>query len=160
MRTLLIAVIAASVLGASAKADMIDDCLQDTDEKKRIDACTQAIESGQWSGPDLAWAYNNRGAAYDDLENFDRALSDLNEALRLDPGDADTLFNRANTLCSMGQHENTVDGYRDATRQNPRVAQQMQSFLQSSGFYNGPVDGRFGPASEAALVTWSEASCR
>ncbi len=30
----------------------------------RISSCTAAIEPGKWSGKDLAWAYDGRGAAY------------------------------------------------------------------------------------------------
>jgi hypothetical protein len=30
----------------------------------RISGCTAAIEPGKWSGKDLAWAYDGRGAAY------------------------------------------------------------------------------------------------
>ena len=48
-------------------------------------ACTEAIRSGRWSGKQLAWAYSNRGIAYVHKGDKDRALTDFNEAIRLNP---------------------------------------------------------------------------
>jgi len=51
----------------------------------QIKGCTSLIESGQWSGKYLAFAYNNRGNAYKVKGDFDRAIADYLEAIRLDP---------------------------------------------------------------------------
>jgi tetratricopeptide (TPR) repeat protein len=50
-----------------------------------IDSCTEAIQSGQWSGKDLAWAFIYRGIAWSDKGEYDRANADYTEAIRLDP---------------------------------------------------------------------------
>src|ERR1700722_19344142 len=50
-----------------------------------ITTCTAAIESGKIGPPNLSLAYNNRGIAYADKGDLDRALSDYTAAIRLDP---------------------------------------------------------------------------
>ncbi len=42
-------------------------------------------QSGQLSGADLAAAYNNRGTVYDEKGEYDRAIADYGQALRLKP---------------------------------------------------------------------------
>ncbi len=51
-----------------------------------IAACTRAIASGG--------AFNNRGLAYQDKHDYDRAIADFNEAIRLDPRDSGQYLNR------------------------------------------------------------------
>ena len=47
-----------------------------------LSACTAAIESGKWRGKA---AYNNRGNAYFAKKDYDHAIADYTEAIRLDP---------------------------------------------------------------------------
>ncbi|MEO1223351.1 MAG: hypothetical protein AAFX92_03915 [Pseudomonadota bacterium] len=47
--------------------------------------CTRLIESGRYSGSDLAAFYNSRGLAYWELEEWDLANADFAEASRLFP---------------------------------------------------------------------------
>ncbi len=51
----------------------------------QIKGCTALIQSGRWSEKYLAFAYNNRGNAYQAKSDFDRAIADYIEAIRLDP---------------------------------------------------------------------------
>ena len=54
----------------------------------RMGRCTASIQSGRWSGKALAWVYVSRGHAYDDKKNYDRAIADYNQAIQLDPKNA------------------------------------------------------------------------
>jgi hypothetical protein len=47
-----------------------------------IDGCTALIKSGKYSGRDLAIAFTNRGSAYDDKRDEDRAIDDHDQAIR------------------------------------------------------------------------------
>src|ERR1700687_2877258 len=49
-----------------------------------IAACGRLISTGKTKGKDLAAAYYDRGYAYEDQHNYDAALADFNEALRID----------------------------------------------------------------------------
>jgi tetratricopeptide (TPR) repeat protein len=52
----------------------------------KVSECTAAIESGQLSGANLAKTFHNRGLAYYRDKEYDRAIQDFDQALRLNPG--------------------------------------------------------------------------
>ena len=58
-----------------------------------VQAYTRAIISGQLGAEALAVTFNNRGVAYGELGDFDRAIIDYNEALGLRPDDATSIRN-------------------------------------------------------------------
>ena len=53
-----------------------------------IDTCNALVKSGQWTGKDAAWLYNNLGKGYFLKGDYQNALTNYNQALSLDPGDA------------------------------------------------------------------------
>src|ERR1700761_9583648 len=61
-----------------AAADDADTCTHGSGDD-RIAACTRAINSGRWTGSGLAWAYLNRGKAYRDKADYDRAIQDYDQ---------------------------------------------------------------------------------
>jgi tetratricopeptide (TPR) repeat protein len=71
----------------AALADDAETCVKGSGDQK-IAACTAAIKSGKWTGRGLAWAYVNRGWAYNLKEDYARAIADETEAIRLNPDDA------------------------------------------------------------------------
>ena len=60
----------------------------------QITGCTEAILSGEFLGNKLALAYRNRGIAYGNKREYDSAISDLDQAILLNPGDALAFYNR------------------------------------------------------------------
>lgn len=107
-------VLAVALLAQPARADMTDDCVQTANPKLALDACTQAINSGQWSGSDLAWAYNNRGNAYVNLGEPRRGIEDLEEAMRLRPRYARAFYNRGVAYEDLGQDGTALKDYNTA----------------------------------------------
>lgn len=81
-------------LGLPARADPLDDLRAGNGAYERgeyqaaVDAYTLAIISGELSVEALAVTFNNRGVAYGELGDFDRAILDYTEALGLRPDDA------------------------------------------------------------------------
>jgi tetratricopeptide (TPR) repeat protein len=69
-----------------------------------IDACTVAMRSGRWSGANTSWIYNNLGKGYYLKQDYDRALSQYNEALRLNPNDVYALCGRGMTKNELGDN--------------------------------------------------------
>ena len=51
----------------------------------RIQGCTAAIQSGQWSGKDLAWAFVDRCFGYFAKRDNNDAVADCTQAIALDP---------------------------------------------------------------------------
>lgn len=59
----------------------------------RIVGCTVVIESGQWSGHGLIWAYFNRGLGFA-AKRDPRAVADFDEVLKIEPQQVRALFER------------------------------------------------------------------
>src|SRR5215469_11962487 len=55
---------------------------------QRVAGCTALIQSAQTTQQDLAVVYRNRGKAWRDKGDPDRAIADYNEAIQRDPNDA------------------------------------------------------------------------
>ena len=53
----------------------------------QLQACSMIIQSGKWTGKNLAWAYNDRGDAYTDNKDYDAAIAAYSEGIRLDGDD-------------------------------------------------------------------------
>ena len=85
--------VADPVLVLPALAGDADACVKGTGDEK-IAACTHSINSGLWKGPNLAWAYTNRGIAYGAKGEPDRAIADYDQAIRLNPNFAMAFYNR------------------------------------------------------------------
>ena len=85
-------------LSPPARVGIEENCVQERDPELGISGCTAVIRSGQLLGKELAWAYYNRGVAYNKLGEYRRAIEDYDQALRLDPGDAIAYNNRTIAL--------------------------------------------------------------
>jgi hypothetical protein len=81
---------------APGLAQSLKDCTgaSDVPHDRKIQGCSDAIESGDLSGKDLAAVFSNRGGAYDGKGDAGRAMADYSESVRLDPGSAEALFRR------------------------------------------------------------------
>jgi tetratricopeptide (TPR) repeat protein len=81
------AVFAATLMIGSAAADDVQTCAYASGDEA-IAACSRAIDSGSLSGRGLAEMYLGRALQYSYKRDSDRAIADLNEAIRIDPKDA------------------------------------------------------------------------
>ena len=66
--------------------------------------------------PKLIHAYNNRGAAYFKLKDYQKAIADYDKAIEIDPKDADTLFNRACAYAIMKNKEQSLKDLSEAIK--------------------------------------------
>ena len=66
--------------------------------------------------PKFAAAYNNRGVAYDHKGDYDRAIQDYEQAIKLMPGFAQAYFNRGNAYLGKSQYAQAIDDYNQAIR--------------------------------------------
>jgi tetratricopeptide (TPR) repeat protein len=68
------------------------------------------------------WIYNIRGLAYDSKGEHDRAIADYDEAIRLDPKNADSYVNRGLAYDRKGEHDRAIADYDEAIRLDPKDA--------------------------------------
>jgi tetratricopeptide (TPR) repeat protein len=85
-----------------------------------IAGCSAMIKSGKYSGRDLAIAYTNRGSAYDDKHDEDRAIADQDSAIGIDPTLELAFNNRANAYTRKGEPDRAIADYNEAIRLNPK----------------------------------------
>jgi tetratricopeptide (TPR) repeat protein len=79
-----LASLACTMLAIEAKADDWGACRSGNPDVSIFD-CTAFIDAETDSTKNLAIAHYNRGRAYRDKGEFDRAISDLGKAIELDP---------------------------------------------------------------------------
>jgi tetratricopeptide (TPR) repeat protein len=88
-----------------------------TDPKRAIEYSNNAIELQL----DYAEAYIARGNAYKDLGQYQRAIEDYNEAIRLKPDDV-AFNNRGIAYTKLGQYQRAIEDYNEAIRLTPNLA--------------------------------------
>jgi tetratricopeptide (TPR) repeat protein len=91
------------------------------DWDQQITSCTALIQSGNESTENLAIAFYNRGLAYENKEDYARAIADYSEAIRLDPNDADAYFYRSLDKARTGDKAGAEADMAAAKRINPNV---------------------------------------
>jgi len=140
----LAAVMAGGGFGFTAPAaaqwnDVAEQCYQSESEpSSAVLLCTQAIESGELDQDGLALTYSNRGNSFYDLGQYDRAITDYNVALDLQPGDPVTLSNRGAAYLELGQDSLALEDLNEAIRLYPEnpVALTNRCWIHA-------VEGRF-----------------
>jgi len=91
-----------------AAADDYDTCGK-ASGNEAIAACTRAIDSGQYSGRQLAALFNNRCSEWNGKQESDKAFADCDEAIRLYPNYALAFFNRGNAYYAKGQYDRAIE---------------------------------------------------
>jgi tetratricopeptide (TPR) repeat protein len=118
----LIALIGLADLAACGRsaAQNSDSCvLFDGSPKDRIAACTKLIESGQFTGRQLAQAFVTRGAAYDDNKQYELAIREYTKAIELQPDFALAFNGRGSAYDENGQLDLALANYKEAIRLDP-----------------------------------------
>jgi tetratricopeptide (TPR) repeat protein len=89
---------------------------------QRIDACSAIIASSGETRENLAKAYGNRGIAYNNKDEFDRAASDYEESVRLDPTSAFGHRIRGNAYKLKKDYDRAIAEYDEAISLDPNDA--------------------------------------
>lgn len=84
-----------------------------------IRACTAIIDSGQQTTADLAVTFFNRGWAFSMKGQYDRAIQDYDQAIRLVPNNTDAFNNRGNAFSTKGQFDRAIQDFDQAIRLDP-----------------------------------------
>ena len=82
----------------------------------RIQGCTTLIKSHEMTGHGLAVAFTNRGNAYMAGEQYELAIEDYTEAIRLDPSFAKAFNNRGTAYRTTGKLDLAMEDLNAAIR--------------------------------------------
>jgi tetratricopeptide (TPR) repeat protein len=85
-----------------------DDCTRSQDPDKVIPACTKLAEDRTDTPHNRAVAYYDRGNAYKNLKDYDRALADYSDALKLDPRYAHAYLNRGFVYAAKNDADHAI----------------------------------------------------
>jgi tetratricopeptide (TPR) repeat protein len=86
---------------------------------EQIAGCTNAIKSGKLGGKDLAAAFAIRGSAYRARGELKRAVQDYDQAVKLNPNDADLFFRRGVAHGMLGDAGRAIDDFDKAIKLAP-----------------------------------------
>jgi lipoprotein NlpI len=125
MRGILLAMILTSALPGPAAAQSLAQQWQwcrDDESDRLIRACTAVIRSSRDSPDNLSRAFFNRGRAWSDKGEFDRAIQDFDQALRIDPNYADAFNNLGVAYAGKGQTNRAIEDFDHAIQLDPNYA--------------------------------------
>ena len=91
--------------------DAMTPCATGPDPEARAVACTQLITGGTLKGKALGAAYVFRGKAQAQRNEMKAAISDFSEALKVNPGATDALYNRGAAYALMGQTNTALNDF-------------------------------------------------
>jgi len=109
---------------------------------EQIRACSSLIDQQKSDGERLAVLYTSRGAAWRQKGDFDRALADHNEAIRLQPDSALLYFNRAITWQAKNDADHAIADFGEAIRRAPGFVlayRDRGDLLYSKADYTGAI---------------------
>ncbi len=87
-----------------------------------IGGCTALIESGWESQRNLAVSFFHRGRAHFKNEDYDRAVQDFDEAIRLRPGFLNAFFQRGDVYAAKEDFDLAIQDYDEVIRLDPTDA--------------------------------------
>jgi len=123
-----IAIAAVMVLGFNrfAAADDRDLCKTASGDTA-IEACTRAIDSKKFNGAKqkrvLSLLYTNRGVEYEIKKDYDKAIADHDQAIKIDPKNPAPYNNRGNAYVARQDFEHAIADFDMAIKLNPKYAE-------------------------------------
>src|SRR6185503_11366801 len=95
---------------AGGFASGLEACSKAQDDTA-VAVCKDAISSGSLSSPDLAAAFRYRGIALAKSKQYELAIQDFDEAIRLNPNDAIAIYNRGNSYRDNGDDSRAIQDF-------------------------------------------------
>ena len=86
---------------------------------------TRALDSGQIANGDLAAAYFDRGLAWANSGEYDKAIADYNDAIRFNPHLVDVYHGRGVAWVKKGGYDKAISDFNTAIRFNAQDAETL-----------------------------------
>ena len=111
----------ATALAASPASEILagNRAAEKGDLERAIKHFTAAIDSGKLSKENMAIAHNNRGSAWDDRRQPDKAIKDYSKAIELNPNYDAAYYNRSYAYERKGQIALAFRDMENAVRLEP-----------------------------------------
>jgi tetratricopeptide (TPR) repeat protein len=93
-----------------------------TSPDPQIAGCTALIESGSETPTILTVAFNNRGNAYTNKGDYDRAIQDYARSIALDPNFVRAFNNRGVAYRRKGDYDRALADFNESIKLNPKYA--------------------------------------
>jgi tetratricopeptide (TPR) repeat protein len=111
----------ALLLASPAFADDATICVKGAGDE-RISACTRIIALARRAGRSIPSAYYNRANAYyDDKRDYDRAIADYAQVIRLDPKHAFAYSYRGSAYRHKGEYDRAIADFDQAIKLDPKL---------------------------------------
>ena len=91
------------------------------DPDSSLRGCTNLIQSGKAKGDELANAYLQRGIAHERKQEYDLAIQDDNEVIKLNPRSAWAWNNRGFAYDRKGNHDQAIVDFNQAIQRDPKM---------------------------------------
>ncbi|HET9468696.1 MAG TPA: tetratricopeptide repeat protein [Vicinamibacterales bacterium] len=121
------------------------------DPEISISACTAVIQAGRARGRELADAHTERGIAYVTLLDYDRALQDFADAIRIDKTFVKALANRGAVHGAKQEFDKAIEDFTSVLQLEPRSA---HAYADRAGMHrlNGQQDEAIRDYTEAIRI--------
>jgi len=101
-----------------------------------IQSCTAVIQSGSSSGPGLALLYFSRGFAYQGKRDYDHAIADFDQAIRLEPNNEPAFLNRGEAYLGKRDYDRAIADYDQAIRLAPNNTADLNARCRARAILN------------------------
>ena len=126
----------------------------------RIEGCTALIQTVQGNATALPIAYNNRGNAYIAQRDYDRAIRDFDQSIKLNATYTKPINNRGVAYLRKGEYDSAIKAFDDAIKLKPEYgeafANRAEAYLKTKEYDRASSDFdeaiRLNPSLQAA---WS-----
>lgn len=107
-----------------------------------VSGCTAVIQSGREGAKNLAIAFHNRGNAFRVKAEYDRAIADFDQSIKLDPKAYDPYVDRGWTYHQKGDFDRAIESHSEAIkrdRDNERAFIGRGAAWQRKGDYDRAI---------------------
>lgn len=107
---------------AQAQPPECTEAMAQRSPQAQVELFTRCLDTGRLGGGTKATTYKQRAVAYMHLGQHQRAIDDINAAMRLNSGDADNYYLRAVAYRGLNQHQQAIEDCGRAIGLDPRFA--------------------------------------
>lgn len=128
------------IKSVSANSKNWKDC-ESREPDRMIRGCSPIIKAGKDTRKNLAIAYNNRGIAYREKGEYDRAIADFTQAIKLNPKDVNPYLNRGVAYEKKREYDLAIADYTQAIKLNSKYAYPYNNLAWTYYKSDRPAEG-------------------